>query len=130
VRQEGSGILNFAIDGLAMLLDDIDEAGDIVLSERQRTVVDSLLAESDSLRLFLLEKVEKVENADYDLAVSEIVEEYAAFCPEKGWNPLPITEVQRSLEGLMLQLFHVSKSHSIKRDGRSVRGFYKIRFKS
>jgi phage/plasmid-associated DNA primase len=130
VREEGSGILNFAIDGLAMLLDDIDEAGDIVLTERQRTVVDSLLAESDSLRLFLLEKVEKVENADYDLAVSEIVEEYAAFCPEKGWNPLPITEVQRSLEGLMLQLFHVSKSHSIKRDGRSVRGFYKIRFKS
>jgi hypothetical protein len=23
----------------------------------------------------------------------------AAFCPERGWNPLPITEVHRTPEG-------------------------------
>ena len=27
--------------------------------------------------------------------MNEIVEAYAAFCPEKGWNPLPITEIHR-----------------------------------
>lgn len=111
-----------------MLLSDIDGTGDIILTEGQRTTVDNLLAESDSVRLFLLEAVEKAEGGD--LSVSEIIEQYAAFCPEKGWNPLPITEVYRTLEGLMLQLFHVAKSHSLKRDGRSVRGFYGVVFKN
>ena len=107
-----------------MLLKDIDETGDIALTERQRTIVDNLLAESDSLRLFLQEAVVKAEGED--LSVNEIVEAYAAFCPEKGWNPLPITEIQRSLEGLMLELFQVTKSHCIKRDDQSVRGFFGV----
>jgi hypothetical protein len=46
-----------------------------------------------------------------------------------GWQPLPITEVHASLEGLMLELFHVTKSHSLKRDGKSVRGFFGVAFK-
>jgi putative DNA primase/helicase len=127
VREEGSGILNFAIAGLRMLLMDIDKTGDIVLTERQRTIVDSLLAESDSLRLFLQEAVEKVEGGD--VSVSEIVEAYATFCPENGWNPLPITEIHRSLEGLMLELFQVTKSHSVKRDGKAARGFFGVALK-
>jgi phage/plasmid-associated DNA primase len=128
-RDEGSGILNFAIAGLAMLLKDIDEneSGDIALTKRQETIVDNLLAESDSLRLFLQEAIVQAEGKN--LSVNEIVEAYAAFCPEKGWDPLPITEIQRSLEGLMLELFHVTKSHCVKRDDRSVRGFFGVRFK-
>lgn len=127
VREEGSGILNFAITGLAMLLQDIDEIGDIALTDRRRTLIDNLLAESDSLRFFLDEAVERAEDAD--LSVNEIVEEYAAFCPDRGWSPLHVTEIQRSLEALMLELFHVTKSHCIKRDGRSVRGFFGVTFK-
>jgi phage/plasmid-associated DNA primase len=127
VREEGPGILNFFIAGLDMLLEDIDATGDIVLPERQHDIVDSLLAESDSLRVFLTERVKRAE--DSDLSVQEIVEEYAAFCPEQGWSPLPITTVHHDLEGLMLELFHVSKSHSVKRDGRSVRGYSQVTFK-
>jgi hypothetical protein len=37
--------------------------------------------------------------------------------------------VHRSLEGLMLEIFHVSKSHSVRRDDRSVRGFSLVTFK-
>jgi putative DNA primase/helicase len=127
VREEGSGILNWLIAGLAMLLKDVDETGDIVLTDRQNGIVDSLLDESDSLRLFLRDRVEKAEGAD--ISVSEIVEAYAAFCPEKGWRPLPITEVQHSLEGLMLELFQVVKSHSLKRDGKAARGFFGVDLK-
>jgi putative DNA primase/helicase len=126
-REEGSGILNFAIAGLSMLLKDIDKTGDIVQTERQRTIVDSLLAESDSMRLFLQEAVETADGAD--VSVNEIVEAYATFCPEKGWNPLPITEIHRSLEGLMLELFRVTKSHSVNREGKSVRGFFGVALK-
>ena len=127
-REEGPGILNWCIAGLDMVLRDIDAKrdGDIALTDRQKQIVDSLLAESDSLRFFLLERVETARGRD--LSVNEIVEAYAAFCPEMGWRPLPITEVHASLEGLMLELFQVTKSHSVKRDGKSVRGFFGVSF--
>jgi putative DNA primase/helicase len=129
VQEESAGVLNFFIAGLDMVLRDVDESADggIALTERQEAIVDSLLAESDSLRFFLRERIERVDGSD--LSVNEIVEAYAAFCPEVGWTPLPITEVQHSLEGLMLELFQVAKSHSVKRDSRSVRGFFGIRLK-
>lgn len=129
VREEGSGILNWFIAGLDLVLRDIDQSanGDIALTERQKKIVESLLAESDSLRFFLQDRVER--SPGEDLSVSEIVETYAAFCPEMGWRPMPITEVQDSLEGLMLELFQVTKSHSLKRDGKAVRGFFGVRIK-
>jgi phage/plasmid-associated DNA primase len=128
-REEGPGILNWCIAGLDMVLRDIDESsnGDIALTDRQTQIVDSLLAESDSLRFFLMDRVERSEGSD--LSVNEIVEDYAAFCPEKGWRAMPITEVHDSLAGLMLELFRVTRSHSIKRDGKSVRGFFGVTFK-
>ena len=129
VREEGPGILNWCITGLSIVLRDIDGGsnGDIELTDRQKQIVDSLLAESDSLRFFLQERVEPAEGAN--LSVNEVVEAYAAFCPEMGWKAMPITEVHDSLEGLMLNLFRVTKSHSVKRDGRSVRGFFGVTFK-
>ena len=129
VREEGPGILNYLIAGAGMLLRDVDQSadGDIALSARQKSVVDSLLAESDSLRFFLRERIERA--AGDDVSVNEIIEAYAAFCPEMGWNPLPITEVQRSLEGLILELFQITKSHCVKRDGSSVRGFFGVGLK-
>ena len=48
-----------------MLLRDIDQIGDIALTQRQAAIVDSLLAESDSLRFFLRERVERVEGSDF-----------------------------------------------------------------
>jgi putative DNA primase/helicase len=127
-REEGSGILNWAIAGAAMLLEEIAQTGDIALTERQEKVVDSLLAESDSLRFFLRGRIQKSEDAD--LSVDEIIEAYAKFCPEMGWAPLPITVIYKSLDGLMLELFHVAKAHSLKRDGKPVRGFRDVWFKT
>lgn len=127
VKVEGSGILNWALLGAQMVLNEIPDAGgDFVMTERQRGIVDSLLAESDSLRHFLQDRV--VADAYGDLTVSELVEAYAAYCPEKKWQPLPITEVQRQLEGLMLELFGVSKCHGIERADKTQRGFRGVKF--
>jgi len=128
-REEGSGILNWCIAGLDMVLQDIDAGsnGDIEVTDRQKQIVDSLLAESDSLRFFVRERIERTAGAD--LSVNEIVEAYAAFCPEMAWKAMPITEVHDSLERLMLEFHQVTKSHSVKRGGRAARGFFGVTLK-
>lgn len=126
-RTEGSGILNWALLGAQKVLSEIpDGGGDFVMTPRQRDVVDSLLAESDSLRHFLQDRL--IADTYGDVTCNEIVEAYAAYCPELKWQPLPITEVQTKLEGLMLELFGVTKRHDIKRDGKVQRGFAGVKF--
>ncbi len=127
IEQEGSGILNWALEGLALLLKDIEQFGDIQMPPSQESVVDALLAESDSLRHFLVERIERDDHQD--LSVPEIIEAYAEYCPSMGWNPKPITVVHRELEGLMLELFGTAKAHSVKRDGKSAKGFRRIKLK-
>jgi phage/plasmid-associated DNA primase len=127
VRTEGSGILNWALLGAQKVLSEIpDEGGDFVMSRTQRETVDSLLAESDSLRHFLQDRL--IVNSYGDVTTAELVEAYAAYCPERKWQPLPITEVQNKLEGLMLELFGVTKRHDIKRNDKNQRGYSGVKF--
>jgi putative DNA primase/helicase len=126
VREEGPGILNWALEGLRMLLDDIENTGDIRLTGRQSGVVDSLLAESDSLRFFLKECVKHEKGSD--LTVGEIVQAYAHYCPDKGWDPLPESRIGSQLGTLMLEMFQTSKSNSCQRDGRATRGYRGVAF--
>jgi phage/plasmid-associated DNA primase len=128
VRTEGSGILNWALVGAQKVLTEIpDEGGDFAMTARQLEIVDSLLAESDSLRHFLQDQV--VTSTFSNVTVTELVEAYSAYCPERRWQPLPITEVYRQLEGLMLELFGVTKAHSIKRNEKNERGFNRVKLK-
>ncbi len=126
IREEGPGILNWALRGLGLLLKDIEETGTIRLTDRQRGIVDSLLAESDSLRWFLSANV-TCENGS-DLTVAEIVQAYAEFCPEKEWTPLPDNQIAYQLPSLMMDLFQTVKSNSCQRDGKSARGFRGVAF--
>ncbi|HLD70029.1 MAG TPA: hypothetical protein VJA17_04610 [Candidatus Omnitrophota bacterium] len=119
--------MNWALEGLTLLLKDIEQSGDIQMPVSQESIVDALLAESDSLRHFLTDRIERDDHLD--LSVPEIVEAYAEYCPSMGWNPKPITIVYRELEGLMLELFGTAKAHSIQRDNKSVKGFRRVRFK-
>jgi len=128
IAEEGSGILNWALQGLQMVLDDIRVHGDIQLTNTQSGVVDALLAESDSLRHFLTDCIVSDENDD--LSVSEIEEAYAEYCPKKKWHPKPITVVRKELEQLMLELFQTAKSNSISRHGKGTRGYRKVKLKA
>ena len=101
------------------------ERGDFVLTDAQRGRVDSLLAESDSLRLFVKERMARHEYGD--VTTSEIQQAYAEFCADHGWNALPTAVVERTLPDIMLDVFHVTKSHDIERNGKkSNRGWRKV----
>ncbi len=125
LAEEGSGILNWALQGLQIVLEDIKIHGDIQLTDVQSGVVDALLAESDSLRHFLSDCIVRDENCD--ISVPEIKEAYAEYCPKKKWTAKPITMIEKELEGLMLELFQTTKSGSISRDGKNARGFRRVR---
>ena len=127
VREEGPGILNWMLEGLLMLLIDIRDTGDIRLTDRQAGVVDSLLAESDSLRWFIRENIRRQEGAD--LSVHEIVQAYAHYCPERGWDPLPESKINNQLQTIMLDMFQVLRTNNCQRDGKAVRGFRGVAFK-
>ena len=115
--------------GKTTLLKEFVKIGDFKLTDAQRGRVDSLLAESESLRLFVRENLE--QHAYGDVTTSEITQGYAEFCADKGWNALPTAIVERTLPDLMLDVFHVTKSHDIERNGKkSNRGWRRVRLKA
>ena len=128
IREEGSGILNLALAGLVKALEEIDRTGDLELTDDQRTRIDGLLAESESVKIFVKEFVIKDDAAN--VTTAELIERYAEFCADKGWSPMPITIAQGELTGLMLETHHVAQSHSLQRDGKGVgRGYRNVRLK-
>lgn len=126
LREEGPGILNWALAGWVMLLKDIKEMGDIYLTPRQRGAVDSILGGSDHLRIFLSEAVSNQKGSD--LTVQELEERYIARCVSSGWERLPSTEFHQALPDLMQQMFGTRKSGSCQRGGKQNRGFRSVGF--
>jgi putative DNA primase/helicase len=130
---EAPGILNWCINGLSLLFQDYAKAGDIVLSADQQNRVTTLLSESDSLRLFLRDSIIKTQpdptRGSDSLTVEEITTEYVDDCVNsKHWEPTPSTQVEKQLPTLMLEVFGVTKSHDIRRNGKHKRGFWNVRF--
>ena len=94
-REEGSGILNYAIAGLMAYEKDCLADGDIKLYPEQKNRITALLSESDGLRRFV--KSELVKSDKGDLTVEELIEGYAVFAKEKDWQPLPLHTIQTQL---------------------------------
>ena len=128
LREEGPGILRWALAGFVKLQTDFDELGDFRLTDAQRGRVESLLAESDSLPIFIREGLEKTTGGS--ITTSELMQRYAEFCADRKWNALPAGVVESKTEDLMLQTWQVSKSHSLERDGRKAnRGWRGVAFR-
>jgi len=82
LREEGSGILRWAMAGFVKLQEEFKKCGDFVLTEAQRARIDGLLAESDLLRLFVNECLERSDRGDVTCA--EIHQAYAECWPLGG----------------------------------------------
>ncbi len=127
IKEEGPGILNWALHGLAMLFEDLDQYGDIYLEEKQKATVDALLSESDSIRHFLNDRI--IKNESSNLTTQEIIDTYSDYCANKQWNPKPPTVIPKELEKYMLELFSSPKSGSIYRDGKDNKGYRRVGLK-
>ena len=105
------------------MMENIKQENTISISKEQTNRIDSLLAESESLNIFVQDRIIRGPG---DLSVSEIETAYADYCAEKGWTAKSLPEIRNKLEGLMLEIHRTAKNHCTKRDGKSVRGFANV----
>jgi putative DNA primase/helicase len=140
INKEGSGILNFFIEGARKLLVDIKEHGKFVLNEKQQDRVDDMLNRSVSLELFVKERIVR---EDYpvmingvaindSLTTDDIMAGYVKWCHIKGWRPWSENSVMNTLPGLMQSIHGVARRNDIRREGSytSQRGYKKVFFRS
>jgi hypothetical protein len=73
------------------------------LSERQRDRVEQMLAESDSIRKFITERIQFSRGSD--LSTAEIIEAYFDYCSQRGWIAFPSKTVERDLPDIMMENF-------------------------
>jgi len=126
LREEGSGILRWGIEGFVKLQAELAERGDFKLTPAQQERIDSLLQESDSLRMFVRTRVERSDGDN--VTTSELVQAYVVFCSDQGWNPLPATIAERKAPDLMLEHWQAPKSNSLGGEsGKSSRGWRNVR---
>jgi phage/plasmid-associated DNA primase len=135
LTREASGILNWCIEGLQMLLDDYTKTGDIVLPTSQQNRISDLLNESDSLQIFVSNEVVRddrkmASGESYSLTTEEIVTEYFDNCVNvKDWTPISKNVAEKRLPDLMLRHFNAPKSHDLIRAGkRNQRGFWHVKW--
>jgi phage/plasmid-associated DNA primase len=130
LREEGPGIVNWCIQGAELLLQDIKDHGDIHLSNKQKGLVQKMLNESDSLRIFLKTQMVGTLSDNDDLTTDEIIEAYGKYCRDQGWDNLPASVIQRRLPDHMVEIFSAVQSENLKREGKRARGYRRVRWRT
>jgi hypothetical protein len=88
--------------------------------------VDQLLAESDSVRHFVVDRIEFCKGSD--LTSAEIVKAYFDYCAERNWVAISSRKVELELTDIMLELFRSAKGGNVERDGKRQKGYPNVSF--
>jgi hypothetical protein len=111
--------------GAARVMEIARHGGRLYLNSRQQERVDVLLAESDSLRMFVKNAI--VRDPEGSVTLDEFQAAYENYCSDKGWLASGKNWVERSVGALMMEFHRAAKRHDIDRDGKPRRGFMGIR---
>jgi P4 family phage/plasmid primase-like protien len=120
--EEGSGILMWMVRGGILHLKELKEHGDFILTKAQLDRVETLLAESDSVREFVKRCVRVSERSD-SVTVEELVQAYRGFCSASDFHPVSPLEVEKQLPNLMEDIHGSSKRNDIRSEEGTRRGF-------
>jgi P4 family phage/plasmid primase-like protien len=126
IETEGAGILNWMVCGALLLLKDIQEFGKINQTAAQKERVDALLRESDGLRQFVMNGLERSSG---NVTTGEIIDAYVDACNANKWKCIPVREIENLLPDIILSEFGEQKSTHIERNGRNQRGYENISLK-
>ncbi|HXB57988.1 MAG TPA: hypothetical protein VNU95_00380 [Candidatus Acidoferrales bacterium] len=127
VAEEGSGVLNFMLDGLDALKAVNLE---LRLNERQQRLVDDLLLESDSHRVFVAECLMKDTIAS-GMTKSEAYAAYVEFCDRRGWLAMTRNRFGKVIVEAVAQIFGLAVRGDVKgADGKQNDGWKSLRLKT
>ena len=115
LRHEGSGILNWMLEGAVRLLAVLDEHEPFPLTAEQRERVNNLLSESDAARTFIMTGVERSPFPLDCITSIDLFAGYLAFCDERGWSPLSQRGFEMKAKDLMVQLHRACPSKNLSR---------------
>jgi putative DNA primase/helicase len=95
MQEEAEGMLNWMVEGAIQHLKECDDIGDYRLTEKQRNRTTQLLAESDSLRHFVTDCIQRSPVGE-DLSTEEMVAAYFDYSAARG-NSFIITFTRRAM---------------------------------
>jgi len=114
IREEGPGILNWAIEGARLLLANIDADGKFPLDEEQKARVESMIQESDSVRSFIANYVKRSPLPTDVITSDALFKAYTAFCDEKAWDCRNRGTFMKMTKDLMVELHRSVWSRNIR----------------
>ena len=117
IDQEGSGILNWVLEGAANLL---RAGGVITLTTAQRDRVCELLDLSQPFDCFAASHMFRTPKAS--LTTEEAIRCFSMFCKRKGWPSIPEREAQQMFNGWMRRQGAIQRT-DIKYGGHNRRGY-------
>ena len=62
-----------------------------------------------------------------DLSSDELVKAYAAYAKTKGWRTRRRRNIETDGQDLILELWAISQSHDLQRNGKNCRGYRGLR---
>ena len=113
LAEESAGILNWMIEGAIKLLADLNETGTLVMTAAQKDRVESLLAESDSVRDFVKRGCVKAPR-EAKVTSEQLLQAYVAHCEARNWTPVSGKTVAYQLPDALLEIHGATASNDIK----------------
>jgi len=125
LREEGEGILRWAVEGAVRLMRELRDFGVIQLTDAQSRRVDDLLSESDSVRSFVRECVVACHGGE--VTIQDLAAAYRDYCEARDWEPLRERQFQAELPDAMLDFHRAGRRNDIRAGGKAARGFKGVR---
>ena len=126
--EEAPGILRKAVAGAIAHLAELKGSGNFKETKAQKDRIDHLLAESESIKYFVTERVCGVSGG-VGLSTEELVTAYIDYCADRQWRPYGIKQVERKLPDLMMAIHGVHVGANVIRNKKRVRGYPNVAFK-
>ncbi len=123
--EEGSGILNWLIDGYLAHRQELLEHGTLKLTAEQQQRVDDWLQESDALRAFATGSIRAGVGT---ITVEEVWNAFRSFARKRQWRLPRPQRFQEDFPEVMFELFGVERDNHIRRQGSEVRGYKGVQF--
>lgn len=124
LETEASGVLNWMLDGLYALR---SANWQLALSPEQKSRVDELLLESDSVKVFFTERC-IADTIAPGMTVADAFAAYCDFCLDRGWNGVERRAFGGECPEMVQRLFRLAMRHDIKgQDGKTQRGWKALR---